>query len=78
MRLRTGAIGLAIVLILIGGVAPRASAQVVNFQPVNPGDLTLATRGSLVPEIVVGPGDQLGGVDGALFNAFVRDHGLKL
>jgi ABC-type amino acid transport substrate-binding protein len=78
MRLRTGAIGLAIVLILVGGVAPWASAQVVNFQPVNPGYLTVATHGSLIPEIVVGPGDQLGGVDGALFNAFIRDHGLKL
>ncbi|MGH7914690.1 MAG: substrate-binding periplasmic protein, partial [Candidatus Binataceae bacterium] len=78
MRLRTGISGLAIVFILIGGVAPRASAQVVNFQPVNPGYLTVATHGSLVPEIVVGPGDQLGGVDGALFNAFATDHGLKL
>jgi ABC-type amino acid transport substrate-binding protein len=29
-------------------------------------------------EIVVGPGDQLGGVDGGLFDPFVRDHGLKL
>ena len=78
MLLRTGALGSAIVLILAGGVAPWASAQMENFEPVNAGYLTVATHGSLVPEIVVGPGDQLSGVDGALFNAFVRDHGLKL
>ena len=59
-------------------VVPQAAAQDANFQPVNPGYLTVATHGSLVPEIVVGPGDQLGGVDGGLFNPFVRDHGLKL
>lgn len=82
MWLRTGALALAIGSIIIGdgtgGVAPLAVAQEVNFRPVNPGYLTVATHGSLVPEIVVGPGDQLGGIDGGLFNAFVRDHGLKL
>jgi ABC-type amino acid transport substrate-binding protein len=82
MQLRTGALALAMGAIFIGGgtgrIAPPASAQEVSFRPVNPGYLTVATHGSLVPEIVVGPGDQLGGVDGALFNAFVRERGLKL
>jgi len=82
MQLWTGALALAIGSIFIGGgtggVAPPASAQDASFRPVNPSYLTLATHGSLVPEIVVGPEDQLGGVDGVLFNAFVSDHGLKL
>jgi ABC-type amino acid transport substrate-binding protein len=77
-RIRIRALASAVAALLLGGVAPPAAAQQAGFQPVTPGYLTVATHGSLVPEIVVGPGDQLGGVDGALFNAFVRDHGLKL
>ena len=80
--IRVGVLVLALGSVVIGGgprgVVPPAAAQDANFQPVNPGYLTVATHGSLVPEIVVGPGDQLGGVDGGLFNPFVRDHGLKL
>jgi len=60
------------------GGGRQATAQPVNYRLVNPGYLTVATHGSLPPEIVVGPGDTLGGMDGVLYNAFVKDHGLKL
>lgn len=32
----------------------------------------------MIPGIVVGPGDQLGGLDGVLLTAFAKDHGLEL
>ena len=61
----------------ISGAGPRAAAQ-SSLRLVNPGYFTLATHGTLPPEITVGPGDTLGGMDGVLYNAFVKDHGLKL
>ena len=82
MRRRTAAliptVGLLCLWGWIGGAGPRAAAQPVGFRLVNPGYLTVATHGSLPPEIVVGPGDIMGGMDGVLYNAFVKDHGLKL
>lgn len=81
MRARTAAPIVAVCLLCvsgwIGGASPRAAAQPA-FKLVTPGYLTVATHGSLPPEIVVGPGDTMGGMDGALYNAFVKDHGLKL
>lgn len=80
MRRRAGTFGSALALTLVGGalcgLGLSAAAQEVKY--VSPGELTVATHGSLVPEIVVGPGDELGGVDGALFNAFVKDNAVKL
>jgi ABC-type amino acid transport substrate-binding protein len=82
MRLRIVALILAVGVVALGGgtggVEPPAAAQAMGYRLVNPGYLTVATHGSIPPEIVVGPGQTLGGVDGALYNAFVRDHGLKL
>lgn len=63
---------------VLGGVQSHASPQPAAFRLVNPGSLTVATYGTVQPVIVVSPGDKLGGLEGALFNAFVRDHGLKL
>ncbi len=76
MRLRT----LAVMLLVIGIGALQSPAlpQAPAFRLVNPGYLTVGTYGSGPPVIVVGPGETLGGIDGALFNAFVKDHGLKL
>jgi ABC-type amino acid transport substrate-binding protein len=83
MRRRTVALILAVSLFCvwgwIGGAGPQAAAQMAGgLKLVNPGFLTVATHGSLPPEIVVGPGDTMGGMDGVLYNAFVKDHGLKL
>jgi polar amino acid transport system substrate-binding protein len=57
--------------------APAAS-QPVNYRLVNPGYLTVGTYGSGPPILTILPGDNLGGIDGALFNAFAKAHGLKL
>lgn len=82
MRRRIVALILAVGLLWlwgwIGGAGPRAAAQSAGLRLVNPGYLTVATHGSLPPEIVVGPGDTMGGMDGVLYNAFVKSHGLKL
>jgi ABC-type amino acid transport substrate-binding protein len=78
---RTASAALACLFLVwgaIGGVGPRAAAEPAGLHLVNPGYLTVATHGTLPPEIIVGPGDTLGGMDGALYNAFVRDHGLQL
>jgi len=80
MRSRTvvaAAAGLLVVWAAFGGGGRQAAAQPA-YHLVTPGYLTVATHGTLPPEIVVGPGDTLSGMDGALYNAFVRDHGLKL
>jgi ABC-type amino acid transport substrate-binding protein len=81
MRSRTvvaAAAGLLVVWAAFGGTGRQAAAQPAGYHLVNPGYLTVATHGTLPPEIVVGPGDTLGGVDGMFYNAFVKDHGLKL
>lgn len=66
------------VLSLLVAFQPWAFSQPTPYHLVNPGYLTVGTYGSGPPVIVVGPGETLGGIDGALFNAFVKDHGLKL
>ena len=82
MRLRPAALTLVVCLFwvwgAIGGAGPQAAGQPTNLRLVNPGYLTVATHGTLPPEIIVGPGDKLGGMDGVLYNAFVKDHGLQL
>lgn len=80
---RTRMLRLAIVLTcacgVIGGAAAQALPQPATFRLASPGYLTVATNGTIIPGIIVGPGDNdLGGLEGALFNAFARDHGLKL
>jgi len=76
MRLRTWIVFLALSLLV--AFQPWAFSQPTPYHLVNPGYLTVGTYGSGPPVIVVGPGETLGGIDGALFNAFVKDHGLKL
>lgn len=71
----------ALLCLLFLGAAPlviKRPAAAADFQLIEPGTLTVATYGSGIPAIVVGPGDKLGGLDGALLNAFARDHVLKL
>jgi polar amino acid transport system substrate-binding protein len=64
-------------MVLLAAGTP-ASGQQARYQLVTPGFLTVATYSSTPPAIIVGPGDQLGGLDGALLTSFARDHGLKL
>jgi ABC-type amino acid transport substrate-binding protein len=82
IRLRTGVLLAAVGVVLAwGGIGEAlfgASPQQGTFRLASPGYLTVATYGTGIPAIVVGPGDNLGGLDGALFNAFVRDRGLRL
>jgi ABC-type amino acid transport substrate-binding protein len=59
------------------GSAGRSAAQPA-LQLVEPGSLTVGTYGTVIPGIVVGPGDKLGGLDGVLLTAFAKDHGLEL
>jgi ABC-type amino acid transport substrate-binding protein len=74
----TAAVIAAAALFAAAGVRLEAASPTADFKLVNPGYLTVATYGSVIPGIVVGPGDQIGGLDGVLLTAFARDHGLKL
>jgi ABC-type amino acid transport substrate-binding protein len=56
----------------------RLSAAQPTLQLVNPGYLTVGTYGTVIPGIVVGPGDKLSGLNGVLLTAFAKDHGLEL
>jgi ABC-type amino acid transport substrate-binding protein len=67
----------AVAAVCYFGSASGSAAQPV-LQLVNPGYLTVGTYGTVIPGIVVGPGDRLGGLDGVLLTAFAKDHGLKL
>jgi ABC-type amino acid transport substrate-binding protein len=71
------AIPVVLVTLLVAAAIPT-SGQQASYRLVKPGFLTVATYSSTPPAIIVGPGDQLGGLDGALLTAFARDHGLKL
>jgi ABC-type amino acid transport substrate-binding protein len=71
------AIPAVLAMVLLAAGTP-ASGQQARYQLVTPGFLTVATYSSTPPAIIVGPGDQLGGLDGALLTSFARDHGLKL
>jgi ABC-type amino acid transport substrate-binding protein len=65
-------------LFAVGDATLAASPAQPGFKLVNPGFLTVATYGTVIPGIVVGPGDRLSGLDGILLTAFARDHGLRL
>jgi len=78
MRVQTALLMLVLTLIVVCGGTSAPTQASVALQLVQPGYLTVATYGTGQPAIVVGPGDKLAGLDGALFNAFVQDHGLKL
>jgi ABC-type amino acid transport substrate-binding protein len=58
--------------------ARPASAQKTDYRLVEPGHLTVGTYGTGIPAIIVGPGDKLSGLDGALVTAFARDHALQI
>jgi ABC-type amino acid transport substrate-binding protein len=62
----------------VGVAAQRTYAQTAEFHLVEPGYLTVGTYGTGIPAIIVGPGDKLGGLDGALLNTFARDHNLQI
>src|SRR5262245_28690149 len=68
----------AILAMLLLAAGTPASGQPASYQLVKPGVLTVATYSSTPPAIIVGPGDQLGGLDGALLTSFAREHGLTL
>ena len=67
---------------LVSGACYFASAGRSAAQPalqlVEPGSLTVGIYGTVIPGILVGPGDKLGGLDGVLLTAFAKNHGLKL
>ena len=62
----------------LGVFQSPALPQGTAFRLVNPGYLTVGTYGTVLPIIIVSPGDTLGGLEGTLINGFLRDHGLKL
>lgn len=59
-------------------LGPGAALAQPALQLVEPGSLTVGTYGTVIPGIVVDPGDKLGGLDGVLLTAFAKDHGLEL
>jgi polar amino acid transport system substrate-binding protein len=73
-------VGLAIGLVVIAGACGgTSSTQQPTVKTVTSGYLTVATYGTALPVIQVGPGpDQVGGTDGAWINAYASDHGLKV
>lgn len=78
--MRIGALALlASGLCFLTGVIQTArpvAAQKADYKLVEPGYLTMGTYGTGIPAIIVGPGDKLSGLDGALATAFARDHNL--
>jgi ABC-type amino acid transport substrate-binding protein len=60
------------------GTTSTAWCDEYDFNLVEPGALTVATYGSSVPDIEVLPDQQLGGMEGAMFNNFVEECGLEL
>lgn len=58
-----------------GGASPSSTGPSLSL--ITPGTLTVATYGSAAPAMTI-TGNTLGGLDGALINAFVAAHHLKL
>jgi polar amino acid transport system substrate-binding protein len=58
--------------------ATGGSKNAAAFKLVNPGYLTVATNGTNKPQMIVGSGNTLGGVQGDILTQFAKDHGLKL
>lgn len=61
-----------------GSGGDTAACDPSTFKTVKPGVLTVATYGTGVPDLIVNPDKTLGGLEGALFNQFVRECGLKM
>jgi ABC-type amino acid transport substrate-binding protein len=79
-RTRIGALAaLTVGLCLLAGLIETARpAPTADYTLVEPGYLTVGTYGTGIPAIIVGPGDKLSGLDGALVTAFARDHNLQI
>lgn len=67
-----------LLMVACGGGASAGKQSGPSYQLVQPGYLTVATYGTGKPEVVVGPGDNFGGVDGNYLTQFAKDHGLKI
>jgi len=76
------ALGVVLVLATMAcGSSTTTSSSSTRPAPktLTPGVLTVATYGSAVPLITVGPGaDQIGGLSGDWINAFAADYGLQV
>lgn len=76
------AVGAMLVLVTIAcGTSTPSSSSTVRPAPktLTAGVLTIATYGSAVPLITVGPGaNQIGGLSGDWANAFASDYGLQV
>jgi ABC-type amino acid transport substrate-binding protein len=71
--------GLALVAVFVPLVlAGGARGQQPSYRLVAPGVLTVATYASAGHAVTVLPNDTLAGLDGALLNAFAKDHGLRI
>ena len=80
LRLAVG-IMLLLVTVACGGSTSAGSSSSARPAPktLTAGVLTVATYGSAVPLITVGPGaDQIGGLSGAWITAFAADYGLQV
>jgi ABC-type amino acid transport substrate-binding protein len=77
-----GMVASALLLVVLaacgGSSSPSSSSSGDKFTLVKPGYLTVATYGTERPLDVVGPGDVMGGIDGALLSAFAKEHNLKV
>lgn len=74
---RIALVGMALLLLSACG-SSTSGTPTPKYKTIQSGLLTVATYGTAVPIIVVGPGDQLGGTAGAWITAFANDSGLKL
>lgn len=82
VRLFSAALGATLASVSCSGqsapTSPRPQLLNAGFALVTPGTLTVAIPASVAPPAMTITGTTLGGVDGALINAFVRDHQLKI
>jgi ABC-type amino acid transport substrate-binding protein len=69
---------LTIAVLAAAAIATSGAAAAADLPLVEDGTLTVATFGTAYPTVVVNKNGTIGGTSGAWFNAFAKEHGLKV
>jgi polar amino acid transport system substrate-binding protein len=71
-------VSLAAAVVVAGGASAARSGGAASLPLVHPGQLTIATYGTGFPTVVINKNGTIGGTSGAWFNAFAKEHGLRI
>ena len=68
----------SLLAVACGSTATTSTSPTPQLTTIQSGYVTIATYGTFAPDIIVGPGDALSGLDGDWLTQFAKDNNLKI